>query len=403
LKLLENAAKDWLRGRGLPVPAGGVAVGAAEAGRLARDLGGPIAVKALVAAGRRGKAGAVKLARNADEAAMAAEAILGMTIAGQVVRRVYIEQGIEIVDELYLSFAFGDLAPRMLASRAGGVDIEQVFTDRPDAIAVQDIDPTRGLKPWDAVALWERAGVNGQLLPKLAQLTCLLYAAFVAGDALMLELNPIAVTKAGDLVVVGTMMDIDDSARFRQPQWKGLVDEAPARGRQLNERELAVVEANEKYPGGAVRYNEVEGNIGLVVAGGGASLLQHDMIVALGGRPANHSDFSPTPTPDKPAAVISAIFSNLSVRGLLIGQNYLQMAPCDIMIRALLQAMDRHNIDPKQFPIVIRLFGPKEAEARALAASKPGIRYLPATASLADGCQAIVAAVERATATERVS
>jgi succinyl-CoA synthetase beta subunit len=119
------------------------------------------------------------------------------------------------------------------------------------------------------------------------------------------------------------------------------------------------------------------------------------MIVAAGGRPANHSDISATPTPDKPAAVFDAIFTNPKAHGLLIGYNYLQMARCDLVIKALLMSMDRNAVDPRRFPIVIRLFGPAEEEARQLAATRPGITYLPSGTGFAEGCRTIVQAVDR--------
>src|SRR6185436_152126 len=150
MKLLEDRAKAWLRTRGLPVPPGAVAATPEEAAERAATLGGRVAVKALVAAGRRGKAGAVKLAANAAEAAAAARAILGLEVAGQRVSQVYVEAAVEIAAELYLSFGFGRLAPQVVVCRQGGVDIEAVSASDPAAILRADIDPLRGLSPWQA-------------------------------------------------------------------------------------------------------------------------------------------------------------------------------------------------------------------------------------------------------------
>ena len=400
MQLTEDLAKAWLRERGLPVPPGQVANDPAQARAAAAALGPRVAVKALVAAGRRGKAGGVRLADGPAESALAAAAILGTTVAGQAVDRVYVENAVPITQELYLSFAFGDIVPKVVVSRAGGIDIEAVAASDPDRIVSRDIDPRQGLAPWHAADLWDRAGVAPALIPGLAALTVELYRAFCDADALMFEVNPLAVTPAG-LAIVGTMMEIDDCALTRHPVWRELALAAIGPGgRALNERELAVVSANRQFPGGAVRYSEVEGNIALLVSGGGAGLLQHDLVLAAGGRPANHSDLSPTPTPDKPAAMLTAMLSNPAARGLLIGYNYLQLARCDLTLQALAIAVERCGVDPRKFPIVIRLFGPAEDEARKIAAGLPGVRYLPHGASLADGVNAIVAAVRQVTAGE---
>lgn len=341
----------------------------------------------------------MRLVKSPSEARAAAAEIIGKQIAGFTVERLYVERAVKIVHELYLSFAFGSLAPRIVASVSGGIDIETAFEDVPASIVSADIDPRLGLRPWEAIDVWDRAGLDAALLTAVAKLTVELFDAFRAADALMLELNPLALDEAGAPWLVGSMMEIDDQALFRQ-QWAGRL--AASAGQTRNEREEMVALADRKFPGGAIRYSELDGDIGLLVAGGGAGLLQHDMIVAAGGRPANHSDVSPTPTPDKPAAVIEAIFTNPRARSLLIGYNFLQMARCDNVIQGLLIAMKKHGVDAHQFPIVVRLFGPGEAEARALAASVPGIEYLPHGASLADGVAAILAATSRVTALAQV-
>src|SRR6185503_13741442 len=291
MKLLEDRAKAWLRARGLPVPAGAAAASAAEAESAAHSLGGKVAVKALVAAGRRGKAGAVKLAASPHEARAAADAILGLELAGRRVEQVFVEQALAIQDELYLSFGFGRLAPQVVVSRRGGVDIEAVAAEAPEAIVAAEIDPLRGLTPWAAAHLWDRAGVPSARIPALAALSVRLYEAFRAADALMLEVNPLAETGEGQLSVVGAMMEVDGNALFRHPDWQDLaMEDAAIGGRSLNERERAVIEADRKFAGGAIRYTEVPGDIALFVSGGGAGLLQHDLVLAAGGRPANHSD-----------------------------------------------------------------------------------------------------------------
>ena len=396
MRLLEDAAKAALRDLGLPVPAGAAVVDAAGAVAAASSFGTDarrVAVKALVAAGRRGKAGGVELCEPSGIAA-AAGRILGREVAGERVGKLYVEEAVEIDAELYLGFVFGPLRAQVAASRQGGVDIEQVAGSQPDAIVTRDIDPVDGLKPWQAAALWDDAGVESAMVPRLADITVRLHEAFRASDALMLEINPLAVTTDGRLVLVGTMMEIDDNALYRHPAWEAAAEEtAGPGGRPLTAGERAVAEANRKFPGGATRYTELDGDIGLLVSGGGASLYQHDLILQYGGRPANHTDFSPTPTPDKQVAVLDTIFANPNVRGLLIGCNFLQLVRCDLMIEALAISLRKNAIDPRIFPIVIRLFGPNEAQAREIAAGFPGIEYLPRGTSLAEACRRIVEAV----------
>ena len=206
----------------------------------------------------------------------------------------------------------------------------------------------------------------------------------------MIECNPIAVDGNGHLGLVGAMMEIDDNALFRHRDRAGEGTGFGAEGRILNERELAVMRANETLPGGALRYAELDGNIGVLMGGGGASLLQHDMVVDFGGKLANHTDFSPAPSIDKPLAVLNAILENPNAKGLLLSFNYLQLLPCNVLVNALCEALRQHEIDARTFPVVVRVFGPGEDEARAMVEAFPGVRYLPPKASLDDAVKLIV-------------
>jgi succinyl-CoA synthetase beta subunit/citryl-CoA synthetase large subunit len=394
VKLTEDRAKALLREHALPVPDGHVARTIAEVEDAARSLNGPIALKALVAAGRRGKAGLVALADDAAEGSKAAAAIFDKRFDGRPVNRVYVERQVQIARELYLSFAFGDREPQIIVSCSGGVDIEEVFATDPSAVIRASIDPLRGLRIWEALEIWKMSGLSGRTLASVARMTSRLYDVFVAADAQMLEINPLAIDPDGIPQLVGAMIEIDDDAASRHPNLGIAFEEIST----VNPRERAVLEANRSYPGGASRYTELDGDIGLLVAGGGAGLLQHDLIVQMGGRPANHSDMSPAPGTEKMEAVLDGVFTNPRARSLLIGYNYLQMAPCDQVIKALVNSAIRNKVDARRFPIVIRLFGPKEKEARELAATIPGINYLAHGATLEEGVRAIVEATRRVTA-----
>ena len=389
MKLTEDLAKRLLREEGLPVPEGVATDTARNAGRVAAEFGGVIAVKALVAAGRRGKSGLVSLVEGSDAAESAAAGMLGRNTPAGHVARVYIEKGAEISSELYLAFSFDDRTPMLTLSCDGGVEIEDVHRNTPERIVTVAIDPLAGLRSWEAIEHWSRAGLTGRPLAEVGRLTARLWRAFVALDAIMLEVNPLALDSNGRAMLVGAMLEVDDDAVDRHPELAGAPERMPD-----NPRERAVQDTNRANPGGDARYVELDGNIGLLVAGGGAGLLQHDLIVDLGGHPANHSDISPSPGTVKMEAVLDAVFTNPRARSLLIGYNHLQMAPVDKVVEALGNSINRNKVDTSRFPIILRLFGPREAEARARAAEIGGLHYLPAGTSLADGARAIVEATE---------
>lgn len=389
MKLTEDIAKSLMRRFKLPVPEGAAAETAAKVGELAAELGGTVAVKALLPTGRRGKSGLVRLVDASDAQAVAIE-MLGRETESGPVKRVYVEKGAGIEQELYLAFSFSGRMPMLTISTAGGVEIEQVHANTPEQIITTPVDPLQGLRSWEAIELWSRAGLTGRTLAEVGRLTARLWQAFVELDAEMMEINPLAVDSSGHLSLVGTMLEIDDCTLGRHPDLAEI-----SSWQSNNPRERMVDEVNRANPGGDARYVEIDGNIGLLVAGGGAGLLQHDMIVDLGGHPANHSDISPAPGTVKTEAVLDAIFSNPRARSLLIGYNHLQMAPVDRVVEALANSVKRNQVDTARFPIILRLFGPREAEARALAAQIGGVTYLPPGTSLAEGARTIVEATRK--------
>ncbi|MBX3534611.1 MAG: acetate--CoA ligase family protein [Xanthobacteraceae bacterium] len=389
IRLTEEKTKAWLAARGLPVPKGAVANTPDEAAAIVDRFGGGV-IKALVATGRRGKAGAVKVVANAAEAKPAAASVLAVQIGEHSVERLYVESKVSIDKEFYLAFAFDGRSPSVVASINGGVDIEEVHRQSPESIIHRPIDSVTGIRFWEALDLWQSAKAPNENLASLAKITVELWQAFRGADALTLELNPLAVTADKKVSLVGAMMGIDDNALFRQPQWQAESGEQTIGGRKQTKGELAVAEANRTLPGGAVRYTELEGNIGLLVGGGGASLLVHDMILARGGKPANHTDSSPGPITEKLKVMLREILTRPNMAGLLIAYNHLQMARCDVKIEALADALRKTGVDPRKFPIVVRLAGPAEARARELAAEFPGIQYLDDDASLDDAVRLIV-------------
>jgi len=388
LPLTEDLTKGWLREHGLPVPRGAVADSAAGAARIAADMSNGAVVKVLIPAGRRGKAGAVLLTQSAEESGTAAGKLLGANVNGHVVQRVYVEQKIAIREEYYLSLTLRGPQPELLITRHGGVDIEDVTRAHPDELVRAALHPLRGLSLQEANGLLQQAGFAAEILPRLASLAVALYEAFRAADALLLEINPLAMDESGALVVVGAMMGVDEYALFRHPEW---ARSAATMTLPDNPRERSVAIANREIPGGECQYVELAGDIGLLVGGGGAGLYQHDVMLELGGKPANHCVTPPTGSDNrKLKAVLIAILGNPRLKGLLVGFNFSQMARTDIRVRTLIEALKEKRIDTARLPIVIRLFGAGEQDARAIVAGYPNIHYLPRGTTLKEAVRLIV-------------
>lgn len=389
MRVTEDKVKGWLAGRGIATPRGGAAASPEEARDIARGWTNGAVVKALIPTGRRGKAGAVRICANGTEVEEAAAAILRTTVNGHLVKHVYVEQKIDIAREFYLSFYLENFPPQMLLSAEGGVEIEAVHSERPEAVQASAIDPLKGVPVWEAIAQWEKTGVDSRFLPVLGQITTQLYDAFAAGGASMLEINPLVIDADGRCLAVGAMMSTDDPV-FGSDDG----DPAAVEGRPLTPLERRVIDANKAIPGGMMRYTELDGDIGMFIGGGGASLVQHDLVLKAGGRPANHMDASTT-NPDKVRVLIETILDNPRVKGLLVSWHYQQMAQIDRRVGPIVQVLKDRKIDPRKFPVVIRMFGPGEDEARRMAAELPGLHYMKHGAPMEEGVRLIVELTRR--------
>lgn len=390
--LTEDLAKEFLTESGLPVPKGAAFADAAEASAFAEGLAGGAVVKALIPTGRRGKAGAVQLVDDGAAAGKAAGAMLGIEVHGFAVEKVYVESKIDIAHEFYLSFSLDGFPGQILLSAQGGVDIEETHKNDPDAVIRADIDPIAGVTEDQATALWRQAGLAGDELAATVAATVALYEAFVAADAVMMEINPLVLDANGDASIVGAMMGVDENGLPRHPDWAEIADGSLiAAWRQFNERELSVSEANRKIAGGAIRYTELDGDIALLVGGGGAGLLQHDMMLAMGGRPANHTDTNPgAGIEEKFKVTIRAILDNPAVKCLLVSFNHQQLTHCARKAQPLADVLREREVDTEAFPIIVRLVGPGEEEAKEILDAFPGLTYLPFDASLDDAVRAAV-------------
>ncbi len=390
--LTEDLTKRFLTDLGLPVPKGKAFDNGSVAASFADGLVGGAVVKALVPTGRRGKANAVKVVDDKAAAEAVVEGMIGSDVHGFAVAKVYVEEKVAIAEEFYLSFSLDGFPGQILVSSHGGVDIEETHKNNPDSVVRSDIDPLNGVTEKIARDLWLKAGLKGDMLAVTASVTATLYKAFVTADAVMMEINPLVLDDAGKPSIVGAMMGIDENGLPRHSEWAEMADGSLiAAWRQFNEREMSVAEANRKIAGGAIRYTELDGDIALLVGGGGAGLLQHDMMLAMGGRPANHTDTNPgAGIEEKFKVTIRAILDNPSVKCLLVSFNHQQLTHCARKAEPLADVLRERKVDTEKFPIVVRLVGPGEEEAKEILDAFPGLVYLPFDASLDDAVRAAI-------------
>jgi succinyl-CoA synthetase beta subunit len=351
MKLLEYQAKEVLAGLGIPVPPGRVARTPEEAGQAAQEFG-PVAVKAQVPVGGRGKAGGIKLARTAEEARAAAEQIIGMDIKGFKVPLVYCEGALDIRQEVYLGFTVDRDARAnilMLSSR-GGMDIEQVAEEAPDAIARLYPNPWRGPLDFELNQLvWDAGlGEHGRaLLPVIKKL----YRAIPEHDALTAEINPLVITRQGELIAGDAKLEIDENASFRQRALEdryGDVLESDPYEREAKKRNLT--------------YVSLDGEIGIIGNGAGLCMGTLDLVQRAGGRPANFCDIGGGAKAEVVENALAVILMNPRVRGVLINV-FGGITRGDEVARGLVQARDSLAM---KLPLVVRLSGTNEEEGRAI-------------------------------------
>jgi succinyl-CoA synthetase beta subunit len=360
MKIHEYQAKAILARHGVPVPRGEVAFNAAEAGDIARRLGGDIVVvKAQIHAGGRGKGGGVKLAKSADEAETIAAQMIGMTLVthqtgpeGRIVARVLIEEGLKMTRELYLSIVLDRAAgkPVMMASADGGMDIEEVAAKTPERIHRVHIEPGVGLVPFEARQLGFAIGLDGSQVNKAVKLMTALYAAFVATDASLVEINPLVVTAAGDLLALDAKMNFDDNALYRHPEIKDL--------RDLGEEDPLEVEAS-KF---SLNYIHLDGNIGCMVNGAGLAMATMDIIKLAGGEPANFLDVGGGANAEQIRNAFKILMSDKNVKAVLINI-FGGILRCDVLAQGVIAAVKELGVP---VPIVIRMEGTNVDEGKRL-------------------------------------
>ncbi|OGB93365.1 MAG: succinate--CoA ligase subunit beta [candidate division NC10 bacterium RIFCSPLOWO2_12_FULL_66_18] len=350
MKIHEYQAKTILAEFGVPVPRGRVATTASAAGGIAQELGGTVVVKAQIHAGGRGKGGGVKLARSAQEAEQAASQILGMMLKthqtgpeGQLVKRVLVEEGMAIRQELYLGIVIDRTAglPVLMASSAGGMEIEEVARTRPEAIVKAHVDPATGVRGYHTRKLGYGLGLKGDLLKAAGEFVTKLYQAFEAKDCSLAEINPLVITGDGRLLALDAKMTFDDNALSRHPEIQAL--------RDLDEESPLEVEAS-KYN---LNYIKLDGTVGCMVNGAGLAMATMDIIKLAGGEPANFLDVGGGASAEQIENAFRILISDTNVRAVFINI-FGGILRCDRLAEGVIRAVRALGV---RLPIVIRMEG----------------------------------------------
>ncbi|HUH11997.1 MAG TPA: ADP-forming succinate--CoA ligase subunit beta [Longimicrobiales bacterium] len=349
MNIHEYQAKDILRRHGVPVPPGEVARTPEQAQALAEKYGGAVVVKAQVHVGGRGKAGGVKLAKDAAEAKERAEAILGMDIKGLTVEQVLITPAEDIASEAYLGVIVdrGSKRAVFMVSREGGVDIEEVAARAPDAIRRLPVDPRYGLLPHQAFWLGATLYDDVKQQRSAAKIMQQLYAAFIASGASLAEINPLITTPAGEVKAIDAKMNIDDNELFRRADIAELRDSSSEPPSETTAREAGLT------------FIKLDGTIGACVNGAGLAMATMDLIKYYGGDPANFLDIGGSSNPEKVVNALRIITSDPNVRVILFNI-FGGITRCDDVANGIVEATRMIDID---VPLVIRLTGTNEEEA----------------------------------------
>ena len=386
MNIHEYQAKAILRHFGVPVPEGHVVYNGISARDWARRLGdGPWAVKAQIHAGGRGKGGGVKIAKTADEVQKYARDMFGMTLvthqtgpAGKIVKRVLIEKGCNIADEFYLSFLVDRATSKvtLMASAEGGMDIEEVAAKTPEKIFFEAIDPLVGLTAFQARKVAFRLGFAMPQVKQAVPMLQNIYKAFVEADCSLLEINPLVLTKEGNLLCLDAKLNFDDNALFRHVRIRDL--------RDYDEEDPMEIQAGQ-YD---LSYIALDGNIGCMVNGAGLAMATMDIIKHCGGDPANFLDVGGGATIERVTEAFKIILSDKKVKGILVNI-FGGIMKCDVIATGVIEAAKQVGV---KVPLVVRLEGTNVALGKQMLAES-GLNIIAAD-GMADAAEKIVKAVK---------
>ncbi len=383
MKIHEYQAKAILAKFGVPVPRGEVIFKAEDARAAAQRLGTKIVVvKAQIHAGGRGKAGGVKLAKSPDEAASLAEKILGMKLVtpqtgeeGRIVRRLLIEEGLDIKRELYLSFLVdrAAAAPVFMASAAGGMEIEEVAKTNPEAILRETIHPATGMQPYHARKIAFGLGLAPEMLGVATSFFQSLYRAFIETDSSLLEINPCVVTGDGRLVALDAKVSLDDNALYRHPEFKEL--------RDLDEETPLEVEAS-KFK---LNYIKLDGTVGCMVNGAGLAMATMDIIKLSGGSPANFLDVGGGASEEQVKNAFRILLSDPNVKAVFVNI-FGGILRCDVLASGVVNAAKELKF---KVPVVVRMEGTNVKQGQEILRNS-GLNFTVAS-GMKDGAEKVVA------------
>lgn len=352
MDLFEYQGKQFFAKYGMPVSPGAVAFTVDEAVKAAEDLGTPVMVKAQVHTGGRGKAGGVKFAASVDDARTHAENILGLDINGHIVQRLWIEKASDISEEYYASFTLDRSAKKHLGmlSAEGGVEIETVAVENPDAISKIHVDPAEGLSREAAQAWVEGANLNPAAVEGAVDIMIQLYEAYVGGDADLVEINPLILTPDQRVHVLDAKVTLDVNSLFRHPEYAEFDETQPR-----DEREEAAHSKGLQYVG-------LEGSVGVIANGAGLAMSTVDVINQVGGKPANFLDIGGGANADVMAGALEVINNDPEVKSIFINI-FGGITRGEEVANGIIEALNRVNIDA---PIIIRLDGTNADEGREI-------------------------------------
>jgi succinyl-CoA synthetase beta subunit len=387
MKIHEYQAKEILKSYGVPVPKGRVAETPEEARKIAGEIGGKtIVVKAQIHAGGRGKGGGVRAVGHPEEAEKASKEILGMTLvthqtgpAGRIVRKVLVEEGVDVKEELYLGVVIdrSRACPVVMASREGGVEIEKVAAESPEKIVKEWIDPSAGFRPFQANQISYELGLEPGQVGKMRSILFGLYKVFYEKDCLLAEINPLVLTRGGEFIALDAKMNFDDNGLFRHKDIASL--------RDLNEEAPLEVEAS-RYN---LNYIKLDGNVGCMVNGAGLAMATMDIIKVVGAEPANFLDVGGGATTEMVKNGFKILMSDPGVKVVFINI-FGGILRCDTLAKGVTEAVREVNVN---VPVVVRLEGTNVEEGRRIL-NESGLNFTVAI-GMEDGAEKVAEALKR--------
>ncbi len=385
----EYQAKEILAGYGVPIAAGGLAYSPEQASYRATEIGGNLwAVKAQIHSGARGKAGGIKVCRSEDEVWEAANKLLGKKLVthqtgerGKVCSRLYVEAGCDIDREIYLAFALDRAAEQVtvVASAEGGMEIEQLVVEKPESIVRIQVEPAAGIQPFQARELAFALNMNKSQVNQMVTALLGCYRAMRDLDATMVEINPLAITKEGNILAIDAKMSFDDNALFRHPNISELRDKS-----QEDPHEMRAADRG-------LSYVSLDGHIGCIINGAGLAMATMDMIKYAGGEPANFLDIGGGASPERTAKAFNLVLSDSNVQTILINI-FAGINRCDWIAEGVVQAVQTLDL---KVPLVIRLSG-TNVEAGRKIIKDSGLSIISAD-TLAEAAEKAVAAWKQVT------